>query len=116
VLNHDLLLEKLSSYGVRGNTNSWFKSYLTNRKQVIEINQSDSRNVQVNRYRSPVMELKQGVTQGSVLGPLLFLLYINDLPLNIHGANVVMFANDINMLIKDSDMDLLQGKIKLQQS
>jgi hypothetical protein len=103
VLNHELLLEKLSHYGIRGITNPWFRSYLKNRRQSIEINQSDSQNVLVNRIRSPLMELKQGVPQGSVLGPLLFLLYINDLPLNIHGANVVMFADDINMLITDSD-------------
>jgi hypothetical protein len=42
MLNHELLLEKLSYYGVRGTTNSWFRSYLTNRRQSIEINQSDS--------------------------------------------------------------------------
>ena len=112
VLNHELLLKKLSSCGVRGTTNSWFWSYLTNRRQFIEINQSDPRNSLVNRFRSPLMELKQGVPQGSVLGPLLFLLYINDLPLNIHEGNVVMFADDINVLIMDSDISVLQDKIK----
>jgi len=111
VLNHKLLLEKLSSYGVRGTTNSWFRSYLTNRRQFIKINQSDSSNIMVNRYRSSCMEIKQGVPQGSVFGLLLFLLYINDLPLNIHGANFVMFTDDINVLIMGSDVGALKNKI-----
>jgi len=57
------------------------------------------------------MEKNQGVPQGSVLGPLLFLLYTYDLPVNIHDANLVMFADDINVLIPDGDERLLQNKM-----
>jgi hypothetical protein len=101
ILNHILLLDKLSFYGIRGTVNSWFKSYLTDRRQFIEIKQSDSSNVR---------EIKHSVPQGSVLG-LLFLLYINDLLSNIHCTKLVMFADDINVLITDRDEGMHQSKV-----
>jgi len=67
--------------------------------------------MRVNRYRSSSMETNQCVPQGSVLGPLFYLPYKNDLPVNIHDANLVMFADDIKMLISDSGERLLQTKI-----
>ena len=65
-VDHNILLAKLEHYGVRGTTNEWFKSYLSKRKQFVSINGFISENVEMN----------YGVPQGSVLGPLLFLIYI----------------------------------------
>jgi hypothetical protein len=67
--------------------------------------------MQINYITLHSIEIKQGAPQGSVLCLLLFLLYTNDLPLNIHGANLIMFADDINVLITDSDLGPLQNKI-----
>ena len=87
-VDHEILLSKLDYYGIRGISNNWFKSYLSNRKQFVSIN----------GYDSGLAEIKCGVPQGSVLGPLLFLLYINDLNQAIKFCKVHHFADDTNLL------------------
>ena len=63
------------------------------------------------RYTSDLKEMKHGVPQWSVHSPILFLLYINDLPINIKGAKMVLFADDTNIQIKATNEDILNQKI-----
>ena len=85
-VNHSILLKKLEHYGVRGTALSWFSSYLSDRKQYVSVNGHTS-----------------GVPQGSVLGPLLFLIYINDL-LNVSKSlSFYLFADDTNIYYKSHD-------------
>ena len=87
-VDHEILLRKLAHYGIRGISNEWFRSYLTDRKQFVSINGYDSNTIGTDI----------GVPQGSVLGPLLFLIYINDLHVAIKNSLVHHFADDTNLL------------------
>ena len=93
-VNQDILLSKLSYYGVRGIAHDLFKSYLTNRKQ----------HTIINRVSSSVLSITHGVPQGSVLGPLLFLIYINDLNNVVRHSTVHHFADDTNLLCSSSSL------------
>lgn len=112
----DILLQKLEYYGVRGNELKLFKSYLTNRKQLVCLH----------KIESSILPIENGVPQGSILGPVLFLLYINDLPHSISTA-CVMYADDTTLLNRQSDCSRDVGlvsadewfsanKLKLNQS
>ena len=100
-VNHEILLKKLEYYGFRGVINNWFRSYLTDRKQKVVINgfESESKN------------LSHGVPQGSVLGPILFLIYINDLHRCIKYSTTYHFADDTNLLHISKDYKTLQRKV-----
>ena len=99
-VSHDILLDKLKVYGIRGIANNWFKSYLSNRTQYVEYA----------GVKSSLKSLDHGVPQGSILGPLLFLLYINDLP-NATSLNILSFADDTTAYISDHNMQNLQTNI-----
>ena len=100
-VNHDILLKKLEHYGIRGIALNWFKSYLKNRKQYVSLN----------GHSSSFREISCGVPQGSVLGPLLFLIYINDLTNSSKFFSFFLFADDTNIYCESDDPALLTRKV-----
>ena len=90
-LDHGLLLTKLERYGIRGNALNLINSYLTGRSQFTTM---------LNE-KSDILQIRYGVPQGSVLGPLLFLVYINDISKCSNLGNLVLFADDTNVFVED---------------
>ena len=99
-INHSILFKKLFHYGFRGTTHEYLKSYFTNRKQYVCIDDS----------RSDLENIICGVPQGSILGPLCFNLYINDLPKAV-SEDCVMFADDAAFIISSSNLTDLYRRI-----
>ena len=97
-VNHKILLTKQEHYGIRGSILNWFESYLTGRKQYVFFN----------GISSEVKEITCGVPQGSVLGPLLFLIYINDLPNISEKLKFFLFADDTNIYYESNDLQSME--------
>jgi len=98
MVNHKLLIQKLHSLGITENENNWFNSYLTTRTQCVSINNSIS--------MSHV--ISSGVPQGSILGPLLFLLFINDMPNDLKHSVVDMYADDTLIYVCNKDVKTIE--------
>ena len=92
-INHNILLHKLAHYGIRGKALEWYRSYLGNRKQFVS----------VNGHESSTAPVTCGVPQGSLLGPLLFIIYVNDIQNSSSILSFILFADDSNLFYTHRD-------------
>ena len=102
-VDHEILLDKLQNNGFRGMFNDWLRSYLTGKHQFVH----------VAGKCSPYRTVNHGVPQGSVLGPLLFLIYINDLPNSLYSGQPYIFADDTGLSYIQHNPKALQKRLNI---
>ena len=98
-VDHTILLSKFSAYGIQENAFNWFRSYIENQTQICSVSGSLSK----------TCSLQSGIPQGTILGPLLFLLYINDLPNCLANSYPRMYADDTHLTYADKDVIIIQS-------
>ena len=105
-IDHKTLLYKLENYGVRGIALSWLKSYLSNRQQFVFVDGSNA----------TMSTIQCEVPQGSILGPLLFLIYINDIINSSSIFKFIMFADDTTVLASHKNLNVLIDTLNVELS
>ena len=104
MLKHQILLDKLEIYGIRGLCLEWYKSYLCDRKITVKCKLDITGNVEY----SETYKIEYGAPQGSCLGPLLFLIFCNDLNLHLDFMNIIQFADDMTLYLGNKNLKYLQ--------
>lgn len=108
-ISHDLLLLKLSKIGIQNNALNWLKSYILDRKQFVELIYCSNKNYKI-PYNSCVRDVKYGVPQGSILGPLLFIFYLRNFPKLSILSKLCLYADDTNLKITAETYNELEIK------
>lgn len=111
-VSHKILLTKLYDIGIRGKAHGWFKSYLNNRKQYVEIEYYNNETREIGTMKSGTRCTNWSIPQGSVTGCILFIIYINELP-NIINSPCILFADDVSLIFKcDNDNESINNIIQ----